>query len=314
MVDDAVVVVLSLSPAHHVRAVLPMLLLLMALLPTTGCTPLFFHPTREHVLTPDQVGLAWRDVWFESADGVRLHGWFLPAEGPSKGTVLFLHGNAQNISTHLGGVAWLPGRGYNVFLLDYRGYGSSAGVPDLDGLHRDAAAALTATFGLDDVDPTRVVLFGQSLGGAIAIDTLAVSPDKARVRALIVEGAFAGYRRIAREVLSRTWLTWPLQGPLSLTVADDYDPERAIASIAPVPVLIIQGEDDAIVDPGHARDLYAAANQPKALWLVPGAPHIAALRTPAMRDRFVAWLEACAFGGDEREKACEQLDSYPPPD
>ncbi|MBK8210015.1 MAG: alpha/beta hydrolase [Rhodospirillales bacterium] len=299
-------VVLRSAPGRGLAARLAILLTAIAMLPLAGCTNMFFHPTPTHVLTPDQVGLAWRDVWFESADSVRLHGWFLPAEGEAKGTVLFMHGNAQNISTHLASVAWLPGRGYNVFLFDYRGYGSSDGVPDLDGLHRDSEAAIAETFRLEGVDANRVALFGQSLGGSLAIEALARSPEKPRVRALIVEGAFAGYRRVAREVLARSWLTWPLQTPLSLAIADDYEPGTAIATIAPIPVLIIQGEDDSIIDPAHAHDLYAAAGHPKALWLVPNAPHIAALRTPAMRDRFVSYLNACAFADAERGSACEQ--------
>lgn len=288
------------------------MLTVVAMLPLAGCTNMFFHPTRAHVLTPDQVGLAWRDVWFESADSVRLHGWFLPAEGRAKGTILFMHGNAQNISTHLGSVNWLPARGYNVFLFDYRGYGSSDGVPDLDGLHQDSEAAIAATFRLEGVDADRVALFGQSLGGSLAIEALARSPEKPRVRALIVEGAFAGYRRVARDVLARSWLTWPLQMPLSLAVADDYEPETAIATIAPTPVLIIQGEADSIVDRAHARDLYAAAGHPKALWLVPDAPHIAALRTPRMRDRFVSYLDTCAFADAANDSTCEQTPTHSP--
>ena len=106
---------------------------LLVTLQLGACTSLLFYPQRELVLTPDRVGLAYRDVWFKAADGTRLHGWFLPAgmnvvRGEAC-TVLFLHGNAENISTHIGNVAWLPGKGYNVFLFDYRGYGRSAGEP-----------------------------------------------------------------------------------------------------------------------------------------------------------------------------------------
>ena len=296
MGGDAVVVLLRLPCGDRRRL---RLLALLTLLFASGCTGFFFHPTREHVLTPGDVGLAWRDVWFRSTDGVRLHGWFLPADGQAKGTIVFLHGNAQNISTHLGSVAWLPAEGFNVFLFDYRGYGSSEGVPDLDGLHRDSEAAMREALRLDGVDPDRVIVFGQSLGGTLAIDALARLPEKTRIRALIVEGAFAGYRRVARDVLSRAWLTWPLQGPLSLAVDNSYDPLEAIARLTPVPVLIIQDEADFIVAPAHAQDLYIAAGEPKALWAVPDAPHIGALRTPAMRQRFVHYLEMCALAPRE---------------
>jgi uncharacterized protein len=284
---------------------------MLLLLLLSGCTAVFFQPMRRQVLTPDELGLAWRDEFFETADGVRLHGWFLPADGPAHGTVLFLHGNAENISTHIGSVAWLPADGFNVFLIDYRGYGLSEGEPDLQGLHQDVEAALATVFTLEGVDPNSVAVFGQSLGGAVAISGLARSAQKHRVRALIVEGAFADYRQITREVLARVWLTWLLQWPLSLTIDNDFRPQADIARIAPVPVLIVQGTEDVVVPPGHAETLYAAAGEPKALWLVPGAGHIAAFRSTAMRQRFVGYLVDCAFTGAREAKGCRDASPRP---
>ena len=268
-------------------------LLFSLLLP--GCTSLFFQPMPQHLRTPDQIGLAWRNVWFEADDGVRLHGWLLPAQAVSRGTILFLHGNAENVSTHIGSVAWLPAEGFNIFLIDYRGYGLSEGMPTLDGLHRDVAAAIETVFAIDGVDANRVALFGQSLGGSIAITAVARSPHKRRFAALIVEGAFSGYRSIAREALARTWLTWPLQWPLSFAVDDEYRPIEVIARISPVPVLIVQGEEDPVVPVSHAEAFYAAAGEPKALWLVPRAGHIDVFRSPQYRGRLLEYLQRTAF-------------------
>lgn len=277
------------------RLGLRLLLTIAAAVLVAGCSGVFFHPTRPLLRTPDELGLVYRDVWFETDDGVRLHGWFLPAVGEAQGTLLFLHGNAENVSTHIGNVAWLPSQRINVLLFDYRGYGLSAGEPSLAGLHKDVEAALAAVFALDGIDPDRIALFGQSLGGSIAITALAASPFRHRVRALIVEGAFSGYRQIARDVLAGWWLTWPLQWPLALAIDNAYSPLQAIATIAPTPVLIIHGEADGIVPPRHAQALYAAAQEPKALWLVAGAGHVSALRQPEVRRGFVRYLLDCAF-------------------
>ena len=282
------------------------LLLLLIGLPLAGCTSVFFQPMAEHVLTPEQIGLAYRDVEFEAADGVALHGWFLPAQGSGETedaglaearsgacTLLFAHGNAQNISTHIASVAWLPAARFNVFLFDYRGYGRSTGAPDLPGAHLDFAAALDHVMARPEVDPDRIVVLGQSLGGSIAVVGLARSPHRARVRALITDGAFSDYRAIVREKLAGLFLTWPLQWPLSLTVDGSHRPLEAIAEISPVPVLTIHGLADVVVPPHHAEALHAAAGMPKELWLLPETGHIEAFGDQANRERLLVYLNRC---------------------
>jgi uncharacterized protein len=257
----------------------------------TSCTGLVFQPMRELVLTPGEIGLAWREVEFPTADGVRLDGWFLPARGPRQGSVLFLHGNAENISTHIASVAWLPAAGFDVLLFDYRGYGRSGGEPTLGGLQQDFAAALRTLLAMPEVDPERIVVLGQSLGGALAITGLAASPDRRRVRALVVEGAFTSLRALAREKLAGFWLTWPLQWPLSLTIDDRYRPIDVIGELAPMPILIIQGETDQVVPRQQGIALFEAAGQPKQLWLLPETGHIQAFARTENQRRLRDYLE-----------------------
>jgi hypothetical protein len=255
-----------------------------------GCTGVIFHPMRELVLTPDQLGLAYEEVEFEAADGVCLHGWFLPAGAPRRGSILFLHGNAENVSTHIASVAWLPAEGFDVLLFDYRGYGRSEGSPSLAGLQLDFEAALEALLAWPEIDRDRVAVFGQSLGASLAITALAASPRRRQIHALVIEGALTSYRELAREKLAGFWLTWPLQVPLGLTIDDRYRPIDAIAELAPLPLLIVHGEADRVVPPDHAVALYEAARPPKTLWLVPGVGHIAAFATPANRADLVDHL------------------------
>lgn len=272
------------------------LLLAMLVFLASGCTGVFFQPYhyQDYLLTPKRVGLSYEDVHFKAKDGVLLHGWFLPAEGYALGTILFLHGNAENISTHLGSVDWLPKSHFSVFLFDYRGYGSSEGKPTLPGVIDDAESALRTLIARPDIDPNRIVVLGQSLGAALAVYVVARSELRPHVRALVVDSGFASYRRIARdklrEKLGDFWLTRILQLPLSFTINDNYSPIRAIPLVSPIPVLIIHDGDDQVIPEHHATSLFAAAGEPKKLWLLPDGGHIQTFNKAANRKRFVRYL------------------------
>lgn len=265
-------------------------ILITLLFALTGCTSLFFHPSRDMQEGPAVKLFPHRDIVFQASDGMVLHGWYFPAEN-ARGSILVLHGNAQNLSTHVNSVLWLVKEGFNLFIIDYRGYGFSGGEPTLDGVHKDAEAALEKLFSLPETDPDRVVVLGQSLGGSVAVYTVARSPRKDRIRALVVESAFSSYRRIAREKLDSFWLTWPLQYPLSWTVNDSYSAEKWIGQVSPVPVLILHGLDDPVVPTHHGRMLLEAAREPKGLWLTARPGHLQSLGDDAVRKQLVRFLD-----------------------
>lgn len=256
-----------------------------------GCSDVFFRPQQTMLITPARIGLDYQDISLQSRDGVRLHAWYLPAQGEARGTVLFLHGNAENISTHIASVYWLPAQHYNVLLLDYRGYGSSAGTASLAGSLSDVEAALAWLASRPEVRAQGMAVLGQSLGGALAVYAVAHSRYRDQIKALIIDSAFADYRRIVREKLADFWLTWPLQWPLSLTVDDEYSPINAIGDISPIPLLIIYSEHDPVVPPQHAEELYRAAKEPKLMWRVAQGGHIQALMHQENRERLTAYLD-----------------------
>jgi hypothetical protein len=266
------------------------LAVVLAGLMLSACTAVFFQPHRYLVATPDKLGLAYQEVHFKTRDGLELYGWFLPAKGRALGTILQLHGNAENISTHFASLAWMPARGFNVFIFDYRGYGGSEGEPTLEGVQIDIDAAMDALFARSDVDKDRVVMYGQSLGGALAAYYVAHSPRRDQLRALVLESAFSGYVDIVREKMADHWFTWPFQWLPQFTVDDRFSPLPAMTKISPLPLLVLHGDQDAVVPVQEGRRLYEAALEPKQLWVVPGAGHIQTMRNPAERDRLVAYL------------------------
>lgn len=257
----------------------------------SGCLGgLFFHPDQQLYTTPGRFGLAAQELWFEAEDGSPLNGWWIPAAqlppgGTARGTVVHAHGNAANISNHLPQVAWLPAAGYNLLTFDYRGFGQSKGSPSLDGVVADTRAAIAAARRQPGVDAQRLVVLGQSLGGATAVR--AVAQDSVGVKLLIIDSAFDSYRGIAHDAVRGSSLLGALASLAggSLPGADS-DPRTAIATLQ-VPVLIVHGEQDRVVPVAHAQRLYGAAHEPRTLIRVPTGQHIEALTRPELRARIL---------------------------
>ncbi len=261
---------------RHGLEIFGVLLVLIALASVSGCCErLFYLPDARVYSTPEAFGLRYEEVAFASADGTRLTGWFLPAVGPARGTVVHCHGNAQNMTSHWQFVKFLPAEGFHLLVFDYRGYGRSEGRPYRRGTVEDARAAVDYVMGRSDVDAGRVVIFGQSLGGAIA--AVAAAED-ARLRGAIIDSTFTSYRDEAAHVLRQNPVTWLLAWPLSRAlIASGYDPVDYVERIAPRPVLFIHGTDDRVVPASMSEALTARFGDSKALWLVPGAGHTEAL-------------------------------------
>ena len=257
-----------------------------------GCGGALFFPNKKLEITPHEIGLVYEDVSFEGEDGTALHGWFLPAryEGlePS-GTVIYFHGNAGNVANHLGGVYWLPSAGFQVFLFDYRGFGASAGRPSLGGVHGDARAAVRTLARRSDVDANRIVAIGQSIGGAIALTTVATLRDEIPIRGLVVDSAPSDFRGIAREKLGSLWITWPLQYPLSWLVPSRPKPLEAAASLKGMPLLFVHGDRDVVVPLRPSLRLAEAAGGAELL-IAPGVVHGQSFEDPTVRRRVIAFV------------------------
>jgi len=219
-----------------------------------------YHPDRVLVATPRDAGLPYQEAWFAAEDGVRLHGWFLPAPGAGV-TLLWLHGNGGNISYLLEDAHLLRGRlGAHMFIFDYRGYGQSGGRPSEEGLYRDARAALAAARRNPQVRPDRIVFFGRSLGAALAVELA----TREKPLGLILESPFASVRAMGK-------FMFPLL-PVNLLVGNQFDSLGRIPQVR-APLLIAHGDRDEVVPFAQGQALFRAANEPKTFLPIPGAGH-----------------------------------------
>ncbi len=215
------------------------------------------YPTSRWMMTPADLGLEAEDVFLTPEPGVQLHGWFFPRSKPLA-TLLFCHGNAGNVSHRLENVAHLLQTGFQVLLFDYRGYGHSSGRPSEQGLYRDAATAWAHLVERADTAGAPRIIFGRSLGGAVAIDLA----TRAEADALIVESTFTSVHTMARLLLP-----FPLP-PLPV----EYDSLSKIGRLN-MPLLVLHGERDELIPFAEGQALFEAAAEPKAWHPISGAGH-----------------------------------------
>ncbi len=210
---------------------------------------MLFYPLAHLETNPGDWGLDFEDVTLTADDGVELHGWFIPRPGAQR-VLLFFHGNAGNISHRADSIRIFHRLGLDVLILDYRGYGKSQGSPSEQGLYRDARAAwdwLTTERGYA---PGDVVIFGRSLGAAVAAH-LASETDPG---GLILESGFSSAREASRAI-------FPLLSWLVLN-RYDFDSARALRTVDS-PVLVLHSPDDEIIPYALGRKLFEAAREPK---------------------------------------------------
>lgn len=198
---------------------------------------------------PGSIGLPFENIFFETGDGLRLSGWFIPKEG-SPGVLLFCHGNAGNIGHRLDSVQLFHRLGLEVFIFDYRGYGESEGKPTEEGTYKDAEAAWRYLVEERRVNPDRIVIFSRSLGGGIA-SWLA---SRHTPGALILESTFTSIPDIAARIY---WFM-----PVRLILRFKYDTAERLSKVN-CPTLIIHSRDDEMMPFIHGQRLFEIAPEPK---------------------------------------------------
>jgi hypothetical protein len=244
--------------------------LVACFLSLAACSSLLYYPKKEFLYNPKQFHLDPEIVTFQNKNGQKIQGWWFNSNTkPAKGTFVFFHGNAENISSHFIALSWLPAEGYNYFIFDYPGYGNSEGEPTPYANVITGQAALRWVHQTKDSSP--LIVYGQSMGGIIAMRAAFEEKGKIPMKAVIADGTFSSFQRIGRKKLAQHWLTWLFQ-PLSyLVLSDEWAPE--VDKLSPLPLIVMHGKLDPVVEFEHGERIYADAKEPKAFIEVPQGHH-----------------------------------------
>jgi fermentation-respiration switch protein FrsA (DUF1100 family) len=219
-----------------------------------------FFPDKRIAETPRDRGLAYEEITFQTEDGLNLNGWWIPGTG-SPLTILWFHGNGGNISHRLDNITLRHDLlGTNIFIFDYREYGRSEGRASEEGTYQDGEAAIRYLQSRRDIDPTKIVFLGESLGSAVAVE-MATRHDCA---ALILESPFLSIPEMAKA-------SFPFL-PIGSFLQTRYDTLSKVGQVR-APLLIVHGENDEIVPFRHGQRLFEAAREPKEFYSIKGAHH-----------------------------------------
>ena len=194
---------------------------------------MIFQPSNNVRSTPSDVGLDYEDVWLPVTEDSSVHGWFIP-HGDSVKNVLFLHGNAGNISHRLSTIRMLHELGVNTIIIDYRGYGNSPGSPSEENMYADAQAAWHFLTRGKKIDPQDIVVFGRSLGGAVAVNLA----SKVRPGGLVLESTFTSMKDMGSN-------QYPYL-PIEMLLKHEFDSMSRLSSIK-TRTLVIHSREDGLV-------------------------------------------------------------------
>ncbi|NMG18462.1 alpha/beta hydrolase [Brasilonema bromeliae] len=231
-------------------------------------TRFIFFPSAVIDTTPEFYNLPYEDVWLpvsaKSGKVEQIHGWWIEANQPNGKVLLYLHGNSVNIGANVTRAHWFHQLGFSMLLIDYRGYGRSEGrFPNESQVYQDAATAWDYLVYQQQIPPSKIFIYGHSLGGAVAIDLALKQPNAA---GLVVESSFTSIRKVLAYRNNFKMF------PVDIILRQHFDSIRKVPNLK-IPVLFIHGTDDVIVPALMSQELYAAAPEPKKLILVPGAAH-----------------------------------------
>lgn len=271
------------------RRLITLSIVLSTALLLAGCTSLsslFFYPQTVWISTPADAEVEYHDVWLTANDGTGLHAWWMSAQSTqtdSNVMLLYLHGNAENISSHSHSIYWLPKNGVSVLALDYRGFGASEGKALMPDVLQDIEAA--AAWMKQQYPDKELIILGQSIGSALAINFAAQAASEYDIKALVLDAPFTGFPAVARSAMSSNiigWFIWPF----TVLVPNRWDPIKKVADID-LPVLIMHSPKDKVVPYKQGKKLYKHWQQEYPAqthcWLESKGSHVMSFAFPELR-------------------------------
>lgn len=260
---------------------------------TFGCSSLFYYPKKDLLYDPQQINLNPQDLWIQN-DDLKIHAWYFKSKtdfnSESKGTFVFFHGNAENLTSHYLSLIWLLDYNYDFVIFDYPGYGLSNGNPTPSSTVDSGKLVLNWVH--KNIDPRPLIIYGQSLGGIISLKSIEESRSQIPLKTIIIDSSFNSYQKIAKQVLSRSWLTWPLQPLAYLLINDTYAPTD-LSFISPIPILFIHGQADKTIELIFSEEMFAEAKEPKFFWKIPKGTHGSTfyINNGEYRDKLIQFLK-----------------------
>lgn len=235
---------------------------------------MLYHPSRDIYIPPEKIGLQPEKVRLKMKDGVHVNAWiFSPKAGKTKASILQFHGNGENMTSHYVSLVWLVEQGYELISWDYRGYGESEGEPDKTDIHNDSLEILefVRTRALEKGHPW--IVYGQSLGGAVAIRALGDLKNKEGLVLVVGDGTFASYSNVAKSIADRLFI-FPIGYLVWTFFPNGLSPRETVSDLSPIRLLLVHGTADTVVSFPNGMELFEQAKEPKVFWEIKGAGHV----------------------------------------
>ncbi len=297
-VSTGITKVLNTKPEKLRFRLLYRLIVLISAVTLAGCTSvtaLFFYPQSVLISTPKEAELEYQDIWFKAEDNTQLHAWWIPAQGEqadSNVMLLYVHGNAENISSHSRSIYWLPANGVSVLALDYRGFGASEGKPLMPNMLQDLEAA--AVWMTQQYPDKELVILGQSIGTVMAINFTAQAAETYAIQALVLDAPLTGIATAARNAMSKNFVGWMIW-PFTVLIPSQWDPIKHVDKID-IPVLVMHSPKDTVVPYRQGEKLYTTWRkmhpEQQLCWLDSQGPHIMSFAFPHIRQATLSFIKS----------------------